>query len=449
MSQINLDPISGFPEFLPNEQILFNRMLAIIQTNFEKHGFLPIETPSVERKEVLTSKGGNEREIYTLARLVEEEDESDADTSLAMHFDLTVPLARYVSQHKNDLAFPFRRYQIQKVWRGERAQAGRYREFYQCDIDVIGRNKLSILNDAEIPSVIYKIFREMQIGQFKIRMSNRKILQGYFMHLGVPEDQITDVMRIVDKLEKIGAEAVITELLDNTAVDQSLAQEVVGFLGSDYDTDGLLQKLDSLCPLNETFDLGVEELKTVVAGVRNFGVPDEAFTVDLGVVRGLDYYTGTIYETTLVDHPEIGSICSGGRYENLSSFFTDDQLPGVGISIGLSRLIPQLIEAGVLRAEVSTTSPVLVTTLDSERMSDYLRIATMLRNAGIGTEIYLENGRLGKQLKYADRKGFSIVIIAGGDEFEQQAVTVKNMISGDEKLVPEAELSASIAQLLA
>ncbi len=447
---INLDPVSGFPEFLPDEQILFNKMLDIIRDEFEAHGFSPIETPAIERKEVLTSKGGDEREIYSLSRLLEDDEQPDADTNLALHFDLTVPLARYVSQHAHDLAFPFRRYQIQKVWRGERAQAGRYREFYQCDIDVIGRDSLSILNDAEIPAVIYKIFQRMGIGQFMIGISNRKILQGYFLHLGVADDQITEVMRIVDKLEKIGSAAVIQELLEKTDVDESLAQDVVDFLGTEYDTDGLLEQLHAMTgSINETFSAGVDELARLVDAIRNFGVPDTHFTIDPGVVRGLDYYTGTIYETTLTEHPEIGSICSGGRYDNLASHFTDDPLPGVGISIGLSRLIPQLLEAGVLEADSATVAPVLVTSLNSSHMNDYLRIATLLRNANIKTEVYLENDRLGKQFKYADKKGFKITIIAGGDEFEKQSVTVRNMQSGEEQMVPETEFISVVKSQLA
>lgn len=444
---INLDPISGFPEFLPAEQLLFNRMLDIVRRGFERHGFTPIETPAIERKEVLTSKGGDEREIYALSRLMAGEGE-DAETDYAMHFDLTVPLARYVSQHQSKLTFPFRRYQIQKVWRGERAQAGRYREFYQCDIDIIGRGKFDILNDAEIPSVIYKVFDEMQIGAFVIRMSNRKILQGYFTQLGITADQLPEVMRTVDKLEKIGREKVLSELTHTIGLDDNTAQEAVTFLDKKLSVDDTLAYLQNMGDLNETFANGVSELTAVVEGVRAFGVPDAAFAIDLSVVRGLDYYTGTIYETTLIDHPEIGSICSGGRYDNLTGHFTNEALPGVGISIGLSRLIPQLIEAGVLKADIQTIAPVLVTSLDRDRMSDYLRIASDLRNADIPTEVYLDKGKFNKQMKFANNRGFRLVIIAGGNEFEAQSVKIKDMASGEEHTVPFDQIVEQVKALL-
>lgn len=444
---INLDPISGFPELLPAEQRLFNRMLDIVRQEFERHGFSPIETPAIERKAVLTSKGGDEREIYALSRLMAAEGEP-TDTDYAMHFDLTVPLARYVSQHQNQLTFPFRRYQIQKVWRGERAQAGRYREFYQCDIDIVGRGKLGILNDAEIPSVIYKVFDRMAIGPFVIRMSNRKILQGYFTHLGVTDEQLAGVMRAVDKLEKIGRGGVLREL-DGVGVDASLANTIVDFLEAKRDTDGTLAYLRELGALNETFTAGVDELAQVIEGVRAFGVPDSAFTIDLGVVRGLDYYTGTIYETTLVNQPELGSICSGGRYENLTAHFTNETLPGVGISIGLSRLVPQLIEAGVLQPDGETSAAVLVTSLDHDRMSDYLRLAAQLRGAGIATEVYLDKAKMGKQLKFADKKGFPLVLIAGGNEFEAGTVKLKDMRRGEEQVVAVDSLVETVGALLA
>lgn len=434
-------PISGFPEFLPAQQIVFNRMLEIVRTNFERYGFSPIETPSVERKEILTSKGGNEKEIYALSRLAAEDGEN-AETDLALHFDLTVPLARYVAQHKDKLVFPFRRYQIQKVWRGERAQAGRSREFYQCDIDVIGRGSVSILNDAEIPSIIYAIFREMGIGPFVIRINNRKILQGYFASLEVPSDRVADVIRIVDKLEKIGSDKVIAELVKTCDLSEATANTIFAFLGEAIDTDRVLAKLATIQNANDLLQTGVEELRVVIDGIRAFGVPEDYFKIDLTIARGLEYYTGTVYETQLRSHPEIGSICSGGRYDDLASFFTNEKLPGIGISIGLTRLISVLMDAGVIKADSATIAQVLVTTMDESRKTDYLRIGALLRSAGIATEVYLEKGRLGEQLKYASKKGFRYAIIIGADEFDRQMVKVKNLVSGEEREIPLSELPA-------
>ncbi|MCU0499787.1 MAG: histidine--tRNA ligase [Anaerolineae bacterium] len=436
-------PISGFPEFLPAQQIVFNRMLNIVRTTFERYGFSPIETPAVERKEILTSKGGNEKEIYALSRLAAEEGEN-AETDLALHFDLTVPLARYVALHKDKLVFPFRRYQIQKVWRGERAQAGRSREFYQCDIDVIGRGSVSILNDAEIPSIIYAIFREMGIGPFVIRINNRKILQGYFASLAVPSDRIADVIRIVDKLEKIGGAKVVAELVKTCELSEETANTILTFLGEAIDTDSVLAKLATIQKANDLLQTGVEELRVVIDGIRAFGVPEDYFKIDLTIARGLEYYTGTVYETQLRSHPEIGSICSGGRYDDLASFFTNEKLPGIGISIGLTRLISVLMEAGLIQVDSATTAQVLVTTMDESRKTDYLRIGALLREAGIATEVYLEKGRLGDQLKYANKKGFPFAVIAGGDEFDRHTVKLKNLVSGEEREIPLTELAAHL-----
>jgi histidyl-tRNA synthetase len=450
MAKIQVSPISGFPELLPNEQILFNRLKGIIQRGFELHGFAPIETPAVERVEVLTSKGGDtsDQEIFGLTRLAARA--SEAETDLALHFDLTVPLARYVALHQYELHFPFRRYQIQKVWRAEKAQAGRFREFYQCDIDVIGRGSLDIIADAEIPGVIYQIFREMEIGDFVIRVSNRKILTGYFASLGITD--ATAALRITDKLEKIGKEAVVQEL-EGLGIASETALRVIDFIvqGAQRDTDAMLAWLQTLAAEteNETFREGVTELGVVVAGIRGFGVPDAYFAIDVGVVRGLDYYTGTIYETLLVDHPEIGSICSGGRYDDLASFFTDEKLPGVGISIGLSRLVSQLLEAHILQAETSTSAPVLVTILHRERMTDYLGFAAELRNLGIPCEVYLEADKLGKQLTYANKKGFPVCLVIGESEFASGTVTIKNMVTGEQQTHPKAQAIEIIRELIA
>lgn len=440
-------PVSGFPEFLPAEQILFTKVLDIIRAGFERYGFSPIETPAVERKEVLTSKAGIEKEIYALSRLAAEPNESP-ETDLALHFDLTVPLARYVAMYKDKLAFPFRRYQMQKVWRGEKAQSGRYREFYQCDIDVIGKGSLSLLTDAEIPSVIYQVFREMEIGAFVIRINNRKILQGYFRYLGIPQEQTVEVMRLADKLEKIGSSQLASELSTKTGLDEVVAGKVISFLGEKLNNQDMLTKLENMGNINDLFSEGVKELRIVVDGMRTLGVPEEYFRIDVGVARGLDYYTGTVYETILTDYPGVGSICSGGRYDDLASYFTEEKLPGVGISIGATRLVVRLIEAGILKPGPATVAPVLVTTMDESRTGEYLRIGAALREAGIPTEVYFEKARLGEQLRYANKKGFSVAIIAGDSEFSQNAVKIKNLRTGDETLVLASELANKVKEAL-
>ncbi len=439
-------PISGFPEFLPEEQIVFQRALDLIRRTFEAYGFVPVETPAVERVDVLLTKGGNDREIYGLRRLAAEGDDAGAK-ELALHFDLTVPLARYVAQHYGQLTFPFRRYQIQPVWRGERAQAGRYRQFYQCDIDTIGDGELSLLNDAEIPSVIHRLFTEMEIGPFTIRINNRKVLQGLVSSLGIAEGEPTaEVLRIVDRLEKVGPERVRTMLAD-VGVSGEGAAQLLALTEQQLSTDGWLAYLQGQT-VNETYARGVEELAAVVASVRALGVPDSRFTVDPSIARGLDYYTGTIYETRLDAHPELGSICSGGRYDNLAGHFTNRPLPGVGISIGLTRLIPRLIEAGVLKAEASTTAPVLVTLFDAADPAATLAIAARLRDAGVGVETYLERRKLDKQLKYANKRGFALVVVAGPDEAANGTASVKDLRSGEQRVVPVADLPAAVQGLL-
>ena len=458
MNIITPRPISGFPELLPDAQIVFNRCLQIVRETYELFGFAPIETSAVERKEILTSKGGDEKEIFALTRLFTRPDESP-ETDLALHFDLTVPLARYVAQNKDKLVFPFRRYQIQKIWRGERPQKGRYREFYQCDIDVIGRGTLNLITDAEIPSVIYQVFKRMNIGQFVIRINNRRLLQGYFEHLGVPAEQIGDVLRAVDRLEKEGRDKVRGELINKIGTSEAAADDILGFIRSDAadktlptagtETDAVLAKIKASPAMNnERFAQGAAELSTVIAGIRSLGVPDAYFRADLSIARGLGYYTGTVYETQLVKYPELGSICSGGRYDDLASYFTSDKLPGVGISIGLSRLVIQLIEAGVLKTGASTPAPVIVTTMDNTRMNDYLSLGAALREAGIATEVYFDKGRLGDQLKYANRKGFKIAVIAGESEFAAGQVKIKNLISGNETICNRAELAAQVGMIV-
>src|SRR5712692_27608 len=371
--------LKGFDqEFLPQEQLQFDALLALIRRNFARFGFLPIETPSAERIEVLTSKGGAKKEIYALSRLAAAEDD-EAAAKDALRFDLTVPLARYVAMRERELTCPFRRYQIQRVWRGENPQVkrGRFREFYQCDIDIIGRETLSYLAEAEIPSVIHSVFREMGIGEFRIRINNRKLLKGILRHFDVPEEQAAAVLRALDKTDKEDERTILEELKRQGMAAKS-ATELHRVIASRRDPDETLALLAELPYRNEMYAQGLDELRKMVSAIRQFGVPDAAFAVDLGVVRGLDYYTGTIYETTLSGHPDIGSICSGGRYDDLASYFTNTKLPGVGISIGLSRLFARLKEANLLRPIARTPAEVLVTTLDPDSLERYLRIAASL-----------------------------------------------------------------------
>ena len=445
MQKVKPALLRGFDqEYLPQDQLQFNRLIDIIRRNFERYGFLPIETPSAERREVLTSKGGVEKEIYALTRLAEAHDD-DAATKGALRFDLTVPLARYVAMRERELAFPFRRYQIQRVWRGETPQArrGRFREFYQCDIDIINRDRLSYLAEAEIPSVIYSVFREMAIGQFRIRINNRKVLKGLLQEFRVPEASAGAVLRTLDKADKEEAARLVADL-EREGLSRSAAAELFELVSTrrtTADTLSMLQKLRASAQ-------GLEELRQIVEAIGQFGVPDTAFAVDLGVVRGLDYYTGTIYETTLLNAPELGSICSGGRYDDLASYFTDTRLPGVGISIGLTRLFSKLKEAGLLQPLERTPAEVLVTTMDHKYIGKYVQIAAILRAAGINTEVYLEPAKLGNQLAYADRKGFRVAIIAGENEFAKDVVQVKNLSTKSARDVAFAELVASVQTTL-
>jgi len=439
--------LRGFDqEYLPQDQLQFNRLIDIIRRNFELYGFLPIETPSAERREVLTSKGGVEKEIYALTRLAEADDD-EAAAKGALRFDLTVPLARYVAMRERDLAFPFRRYQIQRVWRGETPQArkGRFREFYQCDIDIINRDKLSYLAEAEIPSVIYSVFREMAIGEFRIRINNRKVLKGLLQEFGVPEEKSPGVLRILDKLEKEEG-AKIREDLAREGMPATAAARVYQLLSTKRTTDETLAALAEI--RNEMALQGREELQSIVTAIRQFGVPDSAFAVDLGIVRGLDYYTGTIYETALASAPELGSICSGGRYDDLASYFTDTKLPGVGISIGLTRLFSKLKEAGLLQPLARSPAEVLVTVMDRQHLDKYLKIAGMLRAAGINTEVYLEPAKLGNQLTYADRKGFRVALIAGENEFGKNVIQIKNLSTKTARDVPMNDVVHAVKESL-
>lgn len=444
--KIDISTPPGFDEYLPAEQMAFDRVIQVIKRGYELYGFSPIETPAVERKVVLTSKGGNEKEIYSLSRLAAMQGE-DSETDMALHFDLTVPLARYVVAHQRELVFPFRRYQIQKVWRGERSQVGkgRYREFYQCDIDVIGKGKLELMTDAEIPSVIHRIFKELDIGRFVIKINNRKVVKGYLQGIGIAGDQINHVLHALDGLEKDGRRAVKAELT-LIGLTETRADAAIAFIERRFEAEHLADLATQFAAVacdDPLFLEGVDELARVVQGILAFGVPADALRVDLGVIRGLDYYTGTIYETTLVDHPDIGSICSGGRYENLTQYFagSDDMpLPGVGISIGITRLFSRLLEKGLIATDAITPSKVLVTTMDRSKLNHYLAFAEQLRQAGISTEVYLEPAKLRDQLAYANKKGFLMAVIAGEDEFAKGQLQLKDLRNKEAKMIDAGQL---------
>ena len=443
----------GVMELLPLDQIAFQDMLDTIRRNFERFGFLPIETPVMEFSDILLTKQGGEteRQVYfvqSTGTLNASDPGGGGKPELALRFDLTVPLARYVAQHENELNFPFRRYQIQRVYRGERAQRGRFREFYQCDIDVIGKDHLSIRYDAEIPAVIYSVFRDLAIGPFMIQLNNRKIMRGLLEVLDITDPMLqTWVLREVDKIDKRGPIAVHETLKgDPFNLSVSTAQNLLAFVDK---SDGppltldqsraTLDRFGQLAGNNALYEQGRAELLEVMSLIRDFGVPESHFAMNTSIARGLDYYTGTVYETTLNEHPQIGSICSGGRYDNLATNYTKSQLPGVGISIGATRLFYQLREAGLL-GDAESTVKVLVTQMDEAQLPAYLELAALLRNAGIATEVVMEAGKLGKQFKHADRAGIRFVVVLGPDEIAKGVVTVKDMRKQDQFEVPRAEL---------
>ena len=415
--------LAGFMELMPNEQILFEQIKQKIEKTYQKFGFLPLDTPILELSEVLLAKAGGETEkqIYRFEK---------GDTDISMRFDLTVPLAKYVAKNYGNLSFPFRRYQIGKVYRGERTQKGRFREFYQCDIDIIGDGELSVINDAELPSVIYNIFKELGFDDFTIRINNRKILNGLFESLNQKENA-TEILRIIDKIEKIGKEAVIEEL-EKIEIPSDAINKIMDFIEIEGTTDEKLQKLNELNIKNEEFEKGLDELTQVVKYVRIFGIPEANFKVDLTIARGLDYYTGTVYETFLNQYRELGSVCSGGRYENLAEYYTDKQLPGVGISIGLTRLFYKLNELQLIKAEKKSIAEVLVVPMVQD-LTVPIQIATNLRKKGISTEVYLNDKKLKAKIKYADKLEIPYVIVVGEDEINSGIVKIKNMKTGEEK----------------
>lgn len=414
--------LPGFMELLPEQQIAFNNMLDTIRRNYEKYGFAPIDTPIIEKSEILLAKGGGETEkqIYRFTK---------GDSDLSLRFDLTVPLARYVAQYMSSLSFPFRRYQIGKVYRGERNQKGRFREFYQCDIDIIGNGKLSIINDAEIPSIIYSTFKDLGFESFTIRINNRKILNGFFDSLGI--SGMTEVLRIIDKLDKIGIESVKSEL-ENVCPDKQSVEKIIEFISIQGTNSQILENLRNSGIENSTFKEGVDELSEVIRYVKSFNVPEKNYAIDLKIARGLDYYTGTVYETILDDYPGIGSVCSGGRYDNLAGYYTKEKLPGVGISIGLTRLFYQLNEAGLVKGSSSSTlTKALIIPVD-EYMDYSIKAASSLREKGIITQVYAEDAKTSKKLSYADKQGIPYVVLIGEEEVNSGLLTLKNMKTGEQ-----------------
>ncbi|HET6545534.1 MAG TPA: histidine--tRNA ligase [Rhodanobacteraceae bacterium] len=429
MSPMQARTMPGVLELLPLEQIAFQRMLDTIRRGFERFGFLPVETPVIEFASVLLTKEGGETERQVYFVQSTGAIENGEKPELALRFDLTVPLARYVAEHERELHFPFRRYQIQRVYRGERAQRGRFREFYQCDIDVIGKDALSIRHDAEIPAVIHGVFRELDIGPFVIQLNNRKLMRGWFESLGIADgERQTLLLREVDKLDRRGVDAVRATLAgDGFGLDARTVDRILAFIGTrSTSRRDALELLDALPGGNEVLEQGRRELREVLSLLDAFGVPETHYALNLSIARGLDYYTGTVYETHLVDHPQIGSICSGGRYDNLAGHYTRSHLPGVGISIGATRLYWQLREAGLIGAAASTVTA-LVTQMDETQLPAYLALATELRAAGIDTEVVMEPSKLAKQFKYADRAGIRFVLVLGPDEIARGAVTVKDL----------------------
>ncbi|BAL01843.1 histidyl-tRNA synthetase [Oscillibacter valericigenes Sjm18-20] len=416
--------LSGFMELLPAPQQQMERIMEVLRQTYSLYGFTPLDTPIIEASEVLLAKGGGETEkqIYRFSK---------GDADLSLRFDLTVPLAKYVAMHYNELSFPFRRFQIGKVYRGERAQRGRFREFYQADIDIIGDGKLAPINDAEIPAIIYKVFSTLGLKRFQIRVNNRKILNGFYAMLGLSELS-GDVMRTVDKLDKIGADMVRAILVDDFSVPGEKADEILKFIAISGGSDTILQSLEGYRGRNPLFDEGLDELSMVVKYLGAFGVPAENFVVDLTIARGLDYYTGTVYETTLLDHPEVGSVCSGGRYDNLAEYYTEKQLPGVGISIGLTRLFYVLGEQGMLNPDLPTAPTDVLILPMTENLAPAISFATLLRENGIRAQLHCEEKKFKAKISYADKLRIPYVVFLGEDEIKAGVVACKDMATGEQ-----------------
>lgn len=434
--------LSGFMELLPARQQQFERMAELLRQSYALYGFTPLDTPIIEASEVLLAKAGGETEkqIYRFTK---------GDSDLSLRFDLTVPLAKYVALHYAELSFPFRRFQIGKVYRGERAQRGRFREFYQADIDVIGDGKLDIINEAEIPAIICKTFTALGLERFQIRVNNRKILSGFYAMLGLA-DQAGDIMRVVDKLPKIGPDKVRGLLTGGElALTGDQADQILKFISITGGKYEVLRALEEYRGRNEVFDQGLDELAAVVKYLGSFGVPEDKFAVDLTIARGLDYYTGTVYETFMLDHPEIGSVCSGGRYDNLAEYYTDKQLPGVGISIGLTRLFYVLEEQGYLNDGMATAPADALVLPMTDDLSPAIALATRLREAGVRTQLYTEQKKFKQKMSYTDKLGIPYLLLLGEDEITQGKVSLKDMASGAQELVGADEAAGKILAGLA
>ena len=436
--------LSGFMELSPKDQVLFEEIKRTLEKVYQSYGFFPLDTPVLEHSEILLAKAGGETEkqIYRFSK---------GDTDLTMRFDLTVPLAKYVALNQNDLVFPFKRYQIGKVYRGERAQKGRFREFYQADIDIIGDGSLNIVNDAEIPSIIVDVMQSLGIEDFTIRINNRKVLNGLFGVFGIANDHAADVLRIIDKVDKIGVDNVKKELTapaeDGPALvpEESVAEKLLEVLTNKGTDEEILALLGQYRGQNETLDTGIDELQQVLYYLAGFGVSKDKYRLDLTIARGLDYYTGTVYETTVTKHPEIGSVCSGGRYDNLAGYYTSKHLPGVGISIGLTRLFYILNAQNYLNRAKSAPVDVLIIPMTDD-YSEAVRVSTQLRNAGLSAQIYFEKKKFKQRIAYADKLGIPYCIFLGDDEIAQHKVALKDMASGQQETLTADEAAARILE---
>ena len=438
MSIIEPKTLPGTMELLPKEQILFNEIKSKIQNVYESFGFLPLDTPIIEKSDVLLAKAGGETEkqIYRFTK---------GDNDICLRFDLTVPLAKYVAANMNELEFPFKRYQIGKVYRGEKPQKGRYREFYQCDIDTIGKDTLSIKNDAEYPAVIYSIFKSLDFGDFTIMLNNRKIINGLFEELNL-SSQKEDIMRLIDKFDKMGKDNVVACLLDDYHLDQNTCDKLINFLTFEGTTDEKLDMLKNAGFSSEIYKTGVSELEEVIKCVRLQGVPDKYFKIKLTIVRGLDYYTGTVYETILNDYPNLGSVCGGGRYDNLAGFYTEQKLPGVGIAIGITRLFYQLCENNLIKASKSSIAEVLVLPMDDNAIEKGYAVASKLRLSGIPCQLYLEDKKFKNKINYADKLKIPYVVIIGEDEVNNNYVTLKDMFNFSQEKVEDLKLVDTVKE---
>lgn len=446
MSEIITKVLPGFMELLPEEQIEFDRIKSIIETTYKQYGFTALDTPIIERSKTLLAKAGGETEkqIYCVenrngAGLGNSDENGKAELSL--RFDLTVPLARYVAEHFNELSFPFRRCHISKVYRGERPQKGRFREFYQCDIDVIGKDKLSIRYDAEIPSIIYQLFKQLDFGRFTIRINNRKILNGLIDSLNIDTDKV-EILRIIDKAEKISRDELVLQFKNQGMTNESV-EKLLNFIDIKGSTSEVILKLRSLGISNALFLEGIEELATVTSMMIEMGVEADYFKIDLSIARGLDYYTGTVYETVLNDYPKIGSVCSGGRFDNLASYYTTEKLPGVGISIGLTRLFYQLREVGLITCTRKTIADIVIVPMEDSNIETAFHIANCLRTDGFNVDVLLEDLSVKKKFSYVKKKEALFTIVIGSEEEALDQLTIQYKINGELKkeLVPVSAIS--------